>query len=104
MADVAPFACAFDRVVMFFVLFLFLQRDIWRASASAVLSEFWDVDERVVHLSVWPRLLLENPLAGVLRLHPGTDAATPQHNTHFRQLIHQRVSQVSSTHAGQVDL
>lgn len=59
----------------------FLQRDIWRASASALLFERGDVDERIVHLSVWTRLLLEYPLAGLLCLRPGTKAST-QHTVH----------------------
>lgn len=49
------------------------QWDIWWASPSAVLPEYWDVDEWVVHMSVWPRLLLEHPLTGVLRLRPGKE-------------------------------
>lgn len=53
------------------------QWDLRRAPASAVLPEFWDGDEWIVHVSVWPRLLLEHPLTGVLRLHPGKDS-TPQ--------------------------
>lgn len=49
------------------------QWDIWRAPTSAVLPEFRDADEWVVHMSVWPGLLLEHPLFRVLRLHPGKD-------------------------------
>lgn len=53
------------------------QWDIWGAPASAVLPECRDADEWIVYMSVWPRLLLEHPLTGVLRLHPGKDT-TPQ--------------------------
>lgn len=49
------------------------QWDIWRAPASAVLPEFRDADEWVVHMSVWHGLLLEHPLFRVLRLYPGKD-------------------------------
>lgn len=56
--------------------FLCSQWDIWRAPASAVLPQFWDADERVVHVSVWPRLLLENPLVRLLRRHPGKDTTS----------------------------
>ncbi len=49
------------------------QWDVWGAPASAVLPERRDAHEWTVHVSVWPRLLLEHPLTGVLRLHPGKD-------------------------------
>lgn len=63
------------------------QWDIWRASPSAVLPEYWDVDEWVVHMSVWPWLLLEHPLTGVLRLRPGKQT-NPQTCTLIYFLIH----------------
>lgn len=49
------------------------QWDIWRAPASEVLPECWDAVEWIVHMSVWPWLLLEHPLIRVLRRHPGKD-------------------------------
>lgn len=50
------------------------QWNIWRASPSALLPELRNAHEWIVHLSVWPGLLLGNPLAPVLRFHPGSVA------------------------------
>lgn len=51
---------------------LCLQWNIWRARPSALLPELRNADEWIVHLSVRPGLLLGNPLAALLRLHPGS--------------------------------
>lgn len=65
------------------IILLCTQWDIWRAPASAVLPECWDADERLVHMSVWPRLLLEHPLIMVLRLHTGKHPTPPTSGLSF---------------------
>ena len=59
------------------------QWDIWRAPASAVLPEFWDDDEWNFHMSVWPRLLLEDPLDLLLCGHPGKDTTSQMYAFSF---------------------
>lgn len=71
--------------VLYWVIILCSQWDIWRAPASAVLPELWHGDEWIVHMSVWPRLLLEHPLPRVLRLHPGED--TTPHSYFVPRLV-----------------